>query len=160
MYSILLFVIAIIILLCVAFMLWRHRTRSLAHVSARLDSYWDTLKERRKIGRFEKQIDVECSIPGKADDVYHAFSQNISGEGICLKVPEIMPEKSQVALNIKIPDMKPIVVKGEVAWVNEVERDSVGSERIFKIGVRFLKIDARDKNLLNRFISQIDQESV
>ena len=159
MHSILSFIIAILILLSVAFMLWRHRTRNLSHISARLDSYWDTLKDRRKFGRFERLLNVECRISGKADDVYHAFSHDISGEGICIQVPEIMPEKSQVDLNIRVPNMQPIAIKGEVVWVDEIKQDSAGSERIFKAGIKFLKIGIKDKALLNKFIGKIAEEN-
>ncbi len=160
MHSVLSLIIIILVLSSVAFMLWRKRTENLALISAKLDSYWKTLKERRKFRRFEKQLNVECSVLEKAGNIYHAFSQDISGEGICLQVPEIMPEKSRVNLEIEIPDKRPIAVKGEVVWVSEVKRDSSVSERIFKIGVRFLKIDTKDKELLNGFLNQITENDV
>lgn len=160
MHSILSSITALLILLSVAFLLWKHRTRNLAHISAKLDSYWDTLKERRKFRRFEKQLNVECSVPEKAGNVYHAFSCDISGEGICLQVSEIMPEKSQVNLEIKIPDKRPIAVKGEVVWVSEVKRDFSASERVFKIGLRFLKIGVRDKGLLHEFLNEIARDDI
>jgi hypothetical protein len=157
MRSILSLIIIILILLSVAFLLWRKRTRNLALISAKLDSYWNTLKERRKFKRFKRQLNVECSVLEKAGNIYHAFSQDISGEGICLQVPEIMPEKSLVGLEIEIPDKRPIVVKGEVVWVSEMKRDFSASERIFKIGVRFLKIDIKDKDLLSEFLNRITE---
>ena len=91
-------------------------------------------------------------------DVYRAFSQNISGEGICFQVLEIMPEKSHVNLIINIPKKKSILVKGEVAWVSEAKRDSIASERIFQIGVKFLKVNTKDKNLLNEFLCKIVED--
>ena len=44
-------------------------------------------------------------------------------------------------------------------WVDEVKQDSVGSERIFKAGIKFLKIGIKDKALLNKFIGQIAEEN-
>jgi len=131
----------------------------LAYVSATLDSYWDTLKERRKFRRFEKQLAVECSVQEKVGDLYHAFSHDVSGEGVCLQVPEIMPEKSQINMQIKIPGKRPLDVKGEVVWVSEMKRDYTASERVFKVGVRFLKIDTKDKGVLNKYLDQIAKDS-
>ena len=152
MHSILSFIIAILILLSVAFMLWRHRTRNLSHISARLDSYWDTLKDRRKFGRFEKLFNVECCISGKADDVYHAFSHDISGEGICIQVSEIIPEGSLLDLKIDVPETKPISVKGKIVWVDESPRTSNEQDRVFNAGVQFVKVDTRDRKRLRDFL--------
>jgi len=160
MRGILSLIITILLLSSVAFLLWRKRTRNLALISAKLDSYWKTLKDRRKFRRFKKQLNVECSVLEKAGNVYHAFSQDISGEGICLQVPEIMPEKSQVNLEVEIPGKRPVAVRGEVAWVSEAKRGSSDSERVFKVGIRFLKIGARDKDLLIEFLNQITENDV
>jgi len=141
-------------------LLWRHRTRNVAYISAKLDSYWDTLKERRKYRRFKKELDVTCSVPERAGDVYHSFSKDISGEGICLQVPEIMPEGSQLDLEIKLPDKRPISVKGEIIWVNEVKRSSAVSERVFNAGIKFLKLSKKDKGLLSELLEKFAGDNI
>lgn len=144
----------ILVLVSVAILLWRQRTRNVAYVSAKLESYWNNLKERRKFRRFKKQLEVDCSVPEKTGNIYHSFSKDISGEGICLQVPEMMPEGSQLDLEIKIPDHSPIAVKGEIIWVTEADRDPSASERIFNAGIRFLRLSKKDKDLLSEFLEK------
>ncbi len=144
-------VLTVFVLSVVAVLLWRHRTRNLAYVPARLESYWDTLKERRKFRRFKKKLAVDCSISESPGDRYHSFSKDISGEGICLQVPEIMPEGRQLNLEIHIPDKRTILVKGEIVWINEVKRLSQDSDRLFSAGIKFLKLNPKDKDLLAEF---------
>jgi c-di-GMP-binding flagellar brake protein YcgR len=138
---------------CVVFLLWKQRTRHLAYVSAKVDSYWDGGQEKRKFKRFKVDLAVDCTIPEKRGDTYKTFSKDISGQGICLKIPEIVPQGGVLDLLVSVPDKRPIKITGEVVWVKEIEaQQQEGPGRAFNAGIKFLKIDRRDQKLLNNFL--------
>jgi c-di-GMP-binding flagellar brake protein YcgR len=140
---------------CVIFLLWRQRTRNLAYVSAKVDGYWDGAQEKRKFKRFKMELAVDCTIPEKHGDTYKVFSKDISGQGICLKVPEMVPEGGVLELLVSMPDKRPIKITGEVIWVKEIEaQEQEGTGRTFDAGIRFLRIDRRDQKLLNNFLTE------
>ena len=142
----------VIIFVVISFLLWQKRTRHLSLVPAKLDSYWDSLKERRKFRRFNSSLSVECSFSEQSNNVYHVFSKDISGEGLCIQVPEIMPEGGLLDLKINIPKTRPISVKGKIVWVDESPRTSNEQDRVFNAGVQFVKVDTRDRKRLRDFL--------
>ena len=148
----------LIIFAVISFLLWQKRTRHLALVPAKLDSYWDSLKERRKFRRFNSSLSVECSFSEQSNNVYHVFSKDISGEGICIQVSEIIPEGSLLDLKIDVPETKPISVKGKIVWVDESPRTSNEQDRVFNAGIQFVKVDTRDKKRLRDFLDVVAQE--
>jgi c-di-GMP-binding flagellar brake protein YcgR len=86
-------------------------------------------------------------------DTYKTFSKDISGQGICLKIPEIVPQGGVLDLLVSMPDKRPIKITGEVVWVKEIEAQAQeGAGRTFDAGVRFLKIARQDQKLLDRFL--------
>jgi c-di-GMP-binding flagellar brake protein YcgR len=143
-----------LIFLIAAFLLWRKRTRNVDEIPAYVDTYWSTLKERRRFVRFKERLPVKCIVPERPGSTYHVFSKDISGEGICIQVPEILPEGSSLGLKVNIPNGH-VVVKGEVVWVEEAPRVSPASERLFDTGIKFIKIDLEDRQRLNGFLSSI-----
>ena len=137
---------------CVGFLLWKQRSRHLAHVFAKVDGYWDVSKEKRKFRRFKKELSVDCTIPERPGDTYKTFTKDISGEGICLIIPEIVPKESTLNLLVNMPDSRPIKITGRVVWVKEAEQDTKEQKRSFNAGIKFLKIDERDRKILNNFL--------
>jgi len=146
-------------LLSISILLWRKRTRNVAEIPAYLDSYWDMLKERRRTIRYEKHLPVFCSVPEHQGDKYRIFSKDISGEGVCIQLPEMLPEGSILDLEINIPESSSVLVRGEVVWVTVADSDSTakGGERAFTAGIRFTKVDIRDKKRLNSFLEGGDE---
>ena len=142
----------LIIFVVISFLLWQKRTRHLALIPAKLDSYWDSLKERRRFRRFDTSLSVDVSFSEQSNSVYHVFSKDISGEGLCIQVSEIMPEGSLLDLKINIPKTRPISVKGEIVWVDESPRVSNDQDRVFNAGVQFVKVDTRDRKRLRDFL--------
>ena len=137
---------------CVAFLLWRQRSRHLAHISAKANGYWDGTQEKRRFKRFKMELSVDCTIPERPGDTYSTFTKDISGQGICLRIPEIVPKESTLILVVNIPNHRPIKITGEVIWVKEIEEKTEGLARAFDAGIKFLKIDAHDKKLLDNFL--------
>lgn len=102
--------------------------------------------------RFIKSLPVICNVVEKTGNVHHIFSKNISGEGLCLRVPEMLPEGSQLDLKIEVPDGNPITAKGKVVWVKESEEESGQTQRLFDTGIKFTKIEPEDKSRLGVFL--------
>ena len=152
MRNILAFAISLITFSCVAFLLWRQRSRHLTHVLAKANGYWDDNQEKRRFKRFKVELPVDCTIAEKSGDTYSTFTKDISGQGICLRIPEIVPKESTLNLVVDIPNHRPIKIVGEVVWVKEIEEKTEGLARAFDAGIKFLKIDAHDKKLLDNFL--------
>jgi c-di-GMP-binding flagellar brake protein YcgR len=119
-----------------------------------VDGYWDASKEKRNLQRFKRELPVDCSITERPGDIYKTFSKDISGQGICLRMPEMVPKESALDIIIKINDNSTIKITGEVAWVKEAEASANEPERMFNVGVRFLRIDARDQKVLDNFLAE------
>ena len=148
-------IIFIVTFSCVIFLLWRQRTRHLAYVKANVDGFWDGdgSHEKRRFRRFKLELPVDCTITEKQGDTYKTFSKDISGQGICLKIPEIVPQGGVLDLLVSMPDKRPIKIIGEVVWVKEIEaQEQKGSGRAFNAGIRFLRIARRDQKLLDNFL--------
>ena len=143
-------IVVLIIFIVVTYLLWRKRTRNIAQIPAYLNGYWDMFKEKRNLIRFNMNMAVTCNLAEKDVSIYHAFSKNISGKGICLRATEMLPEGASLDLKIDVPDDKPIFIKGDVVWVKEARKEATGDskERLFDIGIRFVKVDEKDKERL------------
>ncbi|MDD5504152.1 MAG: PilZ domain-containing protein [Candidatus Omnitrophica bacterium] len=155
MRNILSFLVIVITFSSVIFLLWRQRVRNFSQVKATLGGYWDDSEEKRRFRRFKKELNVNCNIPGKSGYTYKTFTKNVSGEGICLSVPEMIPQGGIVELEIGIPDNRYIRLTGETVWVNEIQQGENGIERVFNAGIRFLKISDQDRVVLNNFLNEI-----
>lgn len=154
--------IIVLTFLITAFLLWRKRTFNALRIPAHLDSYWDTQKERRKFVRFSKKLPVSLTFAEKTQSIYHIFSKNISGEGICLQVPEILPEGSILDLKIDIPGLNhPIQARGEVVWLKEEGPAGIqqkAAKRIFNAGIKFLKLGIRERQYLYKYLQAISKD--
>lgn len=105
--------------------------------------------------RFGERLPVRCSVAQKAGNIHRIYSSDISGEGICLQVPEMLPQKTILDLKVDIPYKGSLAMKGEVVWVKEAERASGQSERLFDTGVRFIQIRPEDKACLGNYLISI-----
>lgn len=153
--GILVSIILLLTFFSVSVLLWIRYARRVVQIPAFLDSYWDILKEKRRFMRFKERLPVSCSVARRTGSVHRIYSSDISGEGICLQVPEMLPEKTTLDLKIEIPNDDPVVIKGEVVWVKEAEAEAGQTERLFDTGVRFTKIKADDKARLGVFLASI-----
>jgi hypothetical protein len=139
----------------VIFLLWRQRVRNFSHVKATLGGYWADSDEKRRFRRFKRELNVDCDIPGQPGYSYKTFTKNVSGEGICLIVSEMIPQGVVIDLAISIPDSRYIRITGEAVWVKEISQAENGTERIFNAGIKFLKISDQDRKVLNNFLHEI-----
>lgn len=133
--------------------LWRRPASGMPRVPAELDRYWNRLKEKRRYTRFKENLPAVCRVIEKDAGLYHIFSKDISGEGVCLKIPEILPEGSLLELDISLPGSNPLSFKGEVVWVKETSVNTGRSARTFDTGIKFLEIDPGDREVLFDFLA-------
>ena len=147
--------ITIIVFGGTAILLWLREKKHTDEITGELDSYYSILKERRKTIRVNKQLNVICRVIEKPDSRWSAFtfSKDISGEGICLSLPEILPEDAVVNLEFDLPGGKHILAQGKVVWAKEAESPAAGGKRVFTAGVKFVKINNKHKNDLVNFIT-------
>lgn len=67
-------------------------------------------------------------------------------------VPEMLPEGARLDLKIELPNDDPITVTGEVVWVKESIDKFQLTGRFFNTGIKFRKIESKDKTRLSRYL--------
>ncbi len=106
--------------------------------------------ERRSSPRIQCDARVDYGSPNEV--ILDHEVQNLSLGGACLAVSEVQPIGTKVVLFLTLPgtDAEGVEVEGEVAWCNDIEpRD---------IGIRFITMDERARQLLVRYVEgQIDE---
>ncbi|MFH0732924.1 MAG: PilZ domain-containing protein [Candidatus Omnitrophota bacterium] len=152
MRGILVAIVAIIVFGTTAVLLWLREKKRTDKICAKLDSYYSGLKEKRKSIRIKENLDVVCKVTEVSNSHWSVFSKDISGEGICLHMPEILPENANIELVIVIPESKRVSARGRVVWVKEAETSGSDGKRQFNAGIQFTKINPADKDVLVDFI--------
>ncbi len=153
MRGILVTIIFAIIFGTTAVILWLRDKRRTDEIIGEIDTYYSILKEKRKSIRLTKHLSVVCKVIERPDSHWSVFSKDVSGEGICLHLPEILPQDAVVNLEIKIPPDKFISAQGEVVWIKEVDTPDKDGKRQFDAGIRFIKINHKHKDDLVKFIT-------
>lgn len=116
----------------------------------KIEEYWSG-KNRRRVERFEAMLDVRYKLLKSTNLKSAITSKNISEDGICILAYEILPKDSTIDLVIAIPDKKEsIQARGSVAWREDAGQVGTDGKRTFLTGIKFIKIDNKDKaNLVN-----------
>ena len=153
MRGILVTIIFAIIFGTTAVILWLRDKRRTDEIVGEIDTYYSILKEKRKSIRLTKHLSVVCKVIERPDSHWSVFSKDVSGEGICLHLPEILPQDAVVNLEIKIPPDKFISAQGEVVWIKEIDTPDKDGKRQFDAGIRFIKINNKHKDDLVKFIA-------
>ena len=78
--------------------------------------------------------------------------RNISRAGICLTTSRILVKGDILSLEMKLPDNNVIRVRGEVAWVKELNPDDLDNEEEYDVGVELLDISSSDREELSKFV--------
>lgn len=107
--------------------------------------------ERRKFVRLKDSLKI--GYRSINDDVVgrDSFSTDIGGGGISIPVANRVKPGTRLELEISLPKQdKPVVVTGEVVWLNT--RDDVDFP--FVIGVKFNNIDPFDRGKILKYITQ------
>ncbi len=141
-----------VIFIATALIIYLREKRRTDEVKGELDTYYALLKEKRKTIRLAKRLNVLCKVLEKSDSKWSVFSKDISGEGVCLYLPEMLPQDALVTLAIEMPSGKNVSVQGKVAWIKELEKQTGADKRQFSAGIKFVKISGKDKKELGSLI--------
>jgi type IV pilus assembly protein PilZ len=105
------------------------------------------MERRQEHPRLEVEIEVQYRT---AQEFLSAYSRNLSGGGIFVWTPEPLPPNHAVHLRFSLPGIADCFeVSGVVVWSNP------GSSRSFLppgMGVRFVDLDPRSRELINEFV--------
>ena len=146
-------VISLMIFSTTAVLLWLREKKRVDEISGELESYYSKLKERRKTIRFDKKLNVVCRVIEKNNSKWSAFTKDVSGEGICLVLPEMLPEDATVDLVIEIPQKEKVSITGKAVWIKEISAAAKDGKRQFSAGIKFVKIKPKDRDNLMSFVS-------
>jgi type IV pilus assembly protein PilZ len=91
--------------------------------------------ERRGHRRFPASIQVDYA---DGDTFLFAYLQNISEMGIFVRTKEPVPVGTRLKLRFHVDEAEPLVLKGEVTWINPVRAD--GENINPGMGVRFVDL--------------------
>lgn len=113
-------------------------------------------KERRKEKRIETVGPVSLALHGEAQE---AFLKNISRNGLCCVTRMMIPEMTQVVMDIRLPalpedeeDNYHLKCQGVVVRCESVVKTN--SRRKWDIGVFFTELDSQATELLDSYIKQ------
>ncbi|KPJ67612.1 MAG: hypothetical protein AMJ45_03010 [Syntrophobacter sp. DG_60] len=102
-------------------------------------------EERRKFPR--EPISVEVGVRHTDWPLIKAKSFDISVEGIRLFLPKKFPKDKVMELEINLP-LPPVVTRGKVVWVKEVETKG---GKFFQTGIKFTEVKPEDKARIEVF---------
>jgi type IV pilus assembly protein PilZ len=95
----------------------------------------DVFEERREHKRFETSFAVDYT---SGDTFLFAYLQNISEMGIFIRTDNPVDVGTELKLRFQVPDEEPLLIEGEVIWVNPY-RES-GDNLNPGMGVRFERL--------------------
>ena len=78
--------------------------------------------------------------------------RNVSRGGIRLTVSRKLQKGDMLSVSIKLPAQKNISVKGRVVWIKEINLSTLAKNPEFDIGVEFIDIKEKDREVLNHFL--------
>ena len=111
------------------------------------ESYWQA---KREYPRAKARCVVKYQIFGATDEKYEvSTTKDLSAGGIRFTSHKEFAKGTILHLEILIPP-KPteITVRGEVMWVKQIRR-------IYENGVKFIKIELTEQDLIKGFVSKL-----
>lgn len=147
-------IIALILFSVTAILMWVRDRECTDKITGELDTYYIKLKEKRRTVRLDKRLSVICKVLERPDSHWSVFSKDISGEGICVFLPEILPQDAIVDLEIELPEGKRVIAHGKVAWIKKLDSPNNKEKRQFSVGIKFINISPKDKDNLVNFVSK------
>jgi uncharacterized protein (TIGR02266 family) len=102
---------------------------------------------RRTDPRYDRRIEVEVKA---GQQLFTAFTRNVSLGGMFLETPEVLPLQATVELRFKLPAQpEPVEVTAEVRW-----REPGEGALLAGLGLRFHGLRARDVWAFNRLFQE------
>jgi len=114
------------------------------------------MEEKRRFVRLSANVKVKLAkigeMPKEVVDST-AASRNISENGICVIMRgEGVKAGDKLYLEIELPTKKIIKLKGVAMWINQFEIFGGKHEKRFDLGIEFLKIRKKDKEMVKDFV--------
>lgn len=114
------------------------------------------MDEKRRFVRLSANVKVKLvkigEMPKEVLDSA-AASKNISENGICIiMVGKGVSVGDKLHLEMELPTKKVIKLEGMTMWVKEFEIFGGQHERRFDVGIEFLKVRKKDKELIKDFV--------
>ena len=135
-----------------------YRKKRLARKSAKVNTFWNGSRDRRKTPRISIEIDVLYDVlSGSAAGKQNSRSRDISLGGIGLTLNEKLFPGTVLSLQLNIAQgHRPIFTQGEIVWTKEIFKKNTAEkgQRLFNTGIKFTKIGPEDEVALNNFINR------
>jgi type IV pilus assembly protein PilZ len=91
--------------------------------------------ERREHQRFDTSVAVDYA---SGDTFLFAYLTNISEMGIFIRTEDPLPKGTRLRLRFHVDEADPLVLEGEVAWINPLRK--TGENINPGMGVRFIQL--------------------
>lgn len=111
------------------------------------------MEERRRFVRLDTRLSVTYQVL-PSSQAKQSVTKDIGGGGICVFLSEPLQERTQLRVEIVLPDRpQPITFMGEVVWCEQY--DIIGKSqqhRSIMAGVRFLNIKPDDQDAIMQHV--------
>ena len=145
-----LILLSILIVILITLFTDEKRLKSTKAPDGRLTGVWEG-SERRTSIRIEAKLKAKYAIDNTPQEKRETMSKNISLGGILMELYEKLYPSTLLLLDIFLPDHEnPVMAKGEVVWVKELQDPDEAGRRMFDAGIRFLSMAPHDKERLDQ----------
>lgn len=139
--------VAVVILAAILWLTRLEEKRSRHQSSIKLEGIW-TGAERRSEERLQTALSVFYA-SSQNSRVGSSNSTNVSGGGIQLVLPEKFPLGAELDLEFSVSEReRPFRIVGQVVWMSEIPPEE--GIRLFRTGLRFVKMDRKEAERLKR----------
>ena len=112
---------------------------------------WDKI-DRRRFLRMKFPFTVHLYPVGKPP--ISAYTEDISGGGIKVTIHQELKASSIIDLEIYVK-LRPIVCKGQIAWVNKRESEFLEGEIFFDAGIEFKDLKPKEEEAIKERLDKV-----
>jgi len=113
------------------------------------------MKDKREFARLDLNVKVDWKRTSATSEPGQEFSdetKNISAGGLCLVVYEKLDVGEILQIEMELPSKEIINAEGKIVWISEYEIEGEEEEKIYDIGVQFVKISEQEKEEISKFV--------
>ena len=113
--------------------------------------------EKRKHPRIRLKYKITIICKGKVlfgapeDYVFHTFSENLSEDGVMVKLEQQLSAAAIVRLSLFVTENVPFECKGSIAWTKKVNPQNTKPD-IFETGIRFIELDYAEQEIIGNLV--------
>ncbi len=106
--------------------------------------------ELRRYRRINYALDIELLSDKKTE---LTRSIDISEGGLCFATRKPLKTDTLITVKFKLPNIKkPLIAKGRIAWLKQMEEVSAEKEGIYKTGLEFIRLNKKAQEAISKFI--------